>query len=78
MEINSFHKFLASLPAEEAAYHLYGCLAQGDSGNEAWKLMEETFGENWSFDELDIPTAMLTAVMRARVAVEVQTKVETK
>jgi hypothetical protein len=46
----AFHRYLLSLPRDEAVLHLYDCLATGDAkNNEAWKLLEEIHGESWAF-----------------------------
>jgi hypothetical protein len=45
--VNAFHKYLLSIPKEQAAYHLYECM-RGSNGELAWDFLEEFRGESWS------------------------------
>lgn len=45
--MNSFRKFLVTLPTTQAIQHVYDCLANGEPNNEAWELMSEVHGDDW-------------------------------
>lgn len=70
MQVTAFHKWLLSVPEQEAANHLYECLRSDDGGEAAFQLLEDLHGPKWSvrgdkFGEFLLETIRL---LKAKVA----------
>jgi hypothetical protein len=54
IQINAFHKYLLSIPRDEAIHHVLACLFWGDNDNAAWQLMRDINGPSWSIPPEDL------------------------
>lgn len=46
--MSAFSEYLKQLPLDTAATHFIECLIHGNKDNDAWHLMELTYGNDWS------------------------------
>lgn len=54
-ELTAFEAYLLKISPIEAIQHILDCLVRGEPQNEAWALMTEFNGEDWSCDPAELP-----------------------
>lgn len=64
--MSAFKRYLFSLPNHAATIHILECLWGGGQDSEAWEVMEEMYGPDWSCKPQEMPQYVEAGLRKLR------------